>query len=224
MHQAGAASWRFATGMEQLPLVALIVRDTMNLRVAPAELVPPRLDAALADRSGVLTTNQRASAGAQWADWWSAVLAHDVRGRRGASAGLDAKAWRQQSIAEATALFDPPEFAPLADRPELRTALRASFQEALRSANRLRGAVLHPPAERPAGFDDALVREVAQTTAHRHDVALDQVDACAVLLPVAGRWWRSYAPGVVVCSVHAATDPVTARDALTTAFESGLTG
>lgn len=147
IRQAGVPSWRFAMGIEQLPLVALYVRDALGLPVAPGELVPPRLDLVLPDRSGLLDPDQRAAAGAQWADWWSAVLAHDVRGHRGAPEGVDAHAWRRRSIGEATALFDPPEFSSLADRPDLQTALRASFPEALRSANELRRMLLHPPSE-----------------------------------------------------------------------------
>lgn len=71
------------------------------------------------------------------------------------------------------------------------------------------------------GFEYALIREVAEETARRHGVSPGEVAACAVLLPVEGRWWRHCAPGAVACSLHAATDPALARDALAAAFESG---
>lgn len=218
-----SASWRFAEGIEQLPLVALYVRDAMGLGVPPGELVPPRLDAVLPDRSGLLDAGQSAAAGAQWLDWWRAVLARDIRMHRGTPEGVERSPWMEQLPHVATALFDPSDFASRTDRPALRAALRASFPEALRWADQLRRTLLEPPQGSPTTFDYQLVRAVAEQTIRYYRVSPDAVTACAVVLPVEGCWWYRYEPGAIVCSVPAAADPVVARAVLTDAFASGLT-
>lgn len=222
MKLAGSASWRFAEGIEQLPVMALYVRDAMGLAVPQGERVAPRLDAVLPDRSGLLDPGQRVAAGAQWASWWHAVVAYDVHMHRGAPDGVERSAWRRQLLDEATALFDPPEFASLTDRSALRAAMRASFPEALEWADQLRHTLLHLPQGPPATFDYQLIRAVAEQTARRYQVSPDAVTACAEVRPVEGYWWYRYAPGAIVCSIHAAGDTVVARAALTDAFASGL--
>ncbi len=92
MKLAGSASWRFAEGIEQLPVMALYVRDAMGLAVPQGERVAPRLDAVLPDRSGLLDPGQRVAAGAQWASWWHAVVAYDVHMHRGAPDGVERSA------------------------------------------------------------------------------------------------------------------------------------
>ena len=222
MRRAGSASWRFAEGIEQLPVVALYVRDAMGLAVPPGDPVPPRLDAVVPDRSGLLDAGQRFDAGAQWASWWSAVLANDIRMHRGAQDGVEQSAWMRGLAGEATELFDPPAFASLNDRPGLRAAMRASFPEALEWADQLRRTLLGPPHGRHGQFDYELIRTVAEQTAHQYRVSPDAVAACAVVLPVVGSWWYRCAPGAIVCSVHAAMDTVVARAALADAFASAL--
>lgn len=88
MRFAGSASWRFAEGIEQAPLVVLFVRDALGLEVPAEAVIPPRLDGDLPVQATVLDSRQRAAAGAAWAGWWHAVVAQDIRGHQGPPAGV----------------------------------------------------------------------------------------------------------------------------------------
>ena len=66
MRRAESASWRFAEGIVQMPVVALFVRDAVGLGVPPGAALPPRLDGELPDRSGLVSAGQRRAAGAEW--------------------------------------------------------------------------------------------------------------------------------------------------------------
>lgn len=222
MQHAGSASWRFAEGIEQLPLVALFVRDAAGLDVPANRANPPRLDGSLPDHSALLDSERRATAGPFWTGWWQAVVAQGVRQHQGTPAGLDQRAWFRQRADEHRAVFDPPELTSLADRPALREVVRATFEEALRWADARRRTLLLPPEGRHGQFDYDMTRAVAEQVARRHRVSPAAVRACAVVLPVEGNWWQRFAPGAVLCSVNAAHDPSAARTVLADAFESGL--
>lgn len=214
MQHAGAASWRFAEGTDQLPSVALYVRDAARLTPPADASMPPPLKPAVPGRVDVLDGRQRTAAGEQWLGWWHALLAHSVRGHRAIPDGADHRAWLRARADEGQGLFDPPQFDSFARRPELRAACHAVFDDALRWTDaHLRGG---------AQFDHGLIRGVAEDVARARAVDIGALDACAVVVPVEGAWWRSFAPGAVVCSVTAASDPRVARTALTAAFESGL--
>lgn len=226
-------SWRFPEGIQEESLTALFVRDAtgMDVNVAAGVAVPPHLEGELPDRSALLDPAGRTATEAAWADWWLAVIAHEVRMHQGADDSVGPRIpprhsaeWMRQRAAEHRAVFDPPEFHALADRPGLRTAVSATFAEATRWANAQRRALLRPPTGRHSQFDYEMIREVAEQTARRHRVNPATVRACAIVLPVAGNWWHRFAPGAVLCSVHAARDSATAMALLTEAFESGLTG
>lgn len=221
MRFAGSVSWRFAEDIDQAPLVALFVRDVLGLEVSGEAVSPPRLDGELPE-STLLDTQERAAAGAAWTGWWQAVVAQSFLGSQDPPAGVDQRPWLRERHEEQRAVFDPPEFASLADRPALAGAVRVMFNEALRWADVQRRALLIPPQGRPAQFDYQVVRAAAEQTAQRYQVSPDAVGACAVLLPVEGIWWRRFGPGAVLCSVHAARDPSIALSVLTDAFRSGL--
>lgn len=222
MRYAGSASWRFAEGIEQLPLDALYVRDCARLIVPASPVNPPRLDGDLPDHSSVRDFEGRAAAGASWTGWWQEVVAQDVRGHQGPLDGLDQGAWLRQLADAHRAVFDPPEFTSLADRPALREVVRTTFEEALRWAHAQRFTLLSPPAGRHGQFEYGTTRAVAEEVARRHRVSPGAVRACAVVLPVEGNWWHRFAPGAVLCSATAARDPATSRTVLADAFESGL--
>jgi len=222
MQHAGSASWRFAEGIEQLPLVALFVRDAARLDVPASPVNPPRLEGDLPDHSALRDSERRATAGAFWTGWWQAVVAQDVRQRQGTPDGIDQRAWFRQRADENRAVFDPPELTSLADRPALREVVRTTFEEALRWADARRRTLLFPSAGRHGQFDYDTTRSVAEEVARRHRVSPGAVRACAVVLPVEGNWWQRFAPGAVLCSVNAARDPAMARTVLADAFESGL--
>lgn len=219
MRLASSTSWRFAEGVEQLSVVALYVRDALRLELPVDGVVPPPLEPAPPERRDVLSGDQRADAAAQWLDWWRLVVAHEVRRHQGPPAGMEQRAWARTELADVWALFDPPDFGGSAKRPVLRTALRATFDEALRWADQRRASVRSTDGSH---FDYDLVRSAAEDTIRRHRVEPDAVRACAVVLPVQGAWWQQIGPGAVACSVHAAADPDVAQVALMDAFESGL--
>lgn len=222
MRFAGTASWRFAEGIEQAPLVALFVRDTLGLRVPPGAVIPPRLDGELPDYSTLLDSERLAAASAVWTGWWQAVAAQAIRGHQGPPTGVDQRVWLRQLANEHQIMFDPPEFASLAAQPALADAVRGTFDGALRWADAQRRALLLPPQSRHGQFDYNIVRAVAEEVTRRHGVSPGAVGACAMVLPVEGIWWNRFAPGAVLCSVYAAHDPAIARAVLTDAFESGL--
>lgn len=186
MRLAGTASWEFAEGIEQAPLVALFVRDTFGLEVSAEAASPPRLDGELSDHSTLLDSDRRGAAGTAWTGWWQAVVAQDIRRHQGSSASVDQHVRLRQSAAEYGAVFDPPEFASLADRPALAEAVRISFNEGLRWADARRRTLLRPPQGRHGQFDYDAVRTAAEQTAHRHHVRPDAVRACALVVPVEG--------------------------------------
>jgi hypothetical protein len=96
------------------------------------------------------------------------------------------------------------------------------LQSVLRWADIQRRTLLMPPEGRPGQFDYETVGSVAEQVAQRHRVSPDAVRGCAIVLPVEGNWWRRFSPGAILCAVHTARDPSSARPALTGAFESGL--
>lgn len=222
MRRAGSASWRFAEGINKMPVAALFVRDAVGLGVPPGAELPPRLDGEVPDRSGLVRAGQRRAAGAEWVGWWQAVVAHHVGLQQGAPHGADERAWLAQQVVQAGALFDPPDFASLAGRSALRDVLRTTFADALRWADDQSRTLLMPPHGHPGQFDYETVRSVAEQVAQRHQVSPNAVRGCAIVLPVESIWWRRCSPGAILCSAHAARDPDAARAALTDAFDSGL--
>jgi hypothetical protein len=61
-------------------------------------------------------------------------------------------------------------------------------------------------------------------TALARDAGVDpgRLHGAAEYLLVRGRWWRLLRPGLVVCSVEAASDPIAAAQLLRAALVSGL--
>lgn len=223
MQHPESASWRFTEGIEELPLVALYVRDAVGLAVQAGSAIPPRLDGELpGDRSNVLETVQARAAGLAWTDWWLKTVSLTVHHWQDESRASDQRARMQQRAAEHRKVFDPPAFASLVNSPALREAVRATFEDALRWVNSRRRALLVPPEGRPGQFDYEIVREVAEQVARNHQVNPGSVHGCALVLPVEAKWWAGFAPGAVLCSVEAARDPEVAQIVLTDAFESRL--
>lgn len=179
--------WRFAEGIEQLPLVALFVRDALALDVPGGGNIPPRLESRLRYRSRLLDGGQRAAAAASWRVWWQLVLAREMHKHRGAPDGMDQLDWMRQCLARHRGVFDPPEFASQATESALRHALRATFEEALRWADEQRAWLA--PADRSGQFDHDAARRVVRGVTRRHRLGPeDVVHACAVVLPVEGSW------------------------------------
>jgi hypothetical protein len=220
MELAGGGSWRFAEDVDEMAHVALYVRDVLGLDVAVAANRPPALAGAVPARLDVLDDAERREAAAQWPLWWESVLADATHQNQGPPNEADMDAWMRELHVRGLRTGSPPECAGLADRPALRKALIALTAEACRWAEGPRRAA-HPPAGR-ATFAGELIREVAEAVAFDRRVAAEAVRGIALVLAVEGSWWVCHRPGVVLCSVSAPEDNVTARTILRAAFESGL--
>ncbi len=216
MEQAGALSWRFAESSGQMSHVALFVRDAVRLEVPDNPVVPPALAAEVPDRCSVLDDEQRRAAGRQWTSWWRAVVSDEVR-RNAGPGRADPDEWPRAAPLSAGSW---PDFDVLGDRPELRQAVRALFEEGARWADD--GPRRRPPAPGASRFPWPLVRDVAEDVAFDRHVGLDAVQGGVELLAVSGVWWTRAAPGAVLCSTGAAADPTTAHAVVREAFESGL--
>jgi hypothetical protein len=213
----GTTSWRFAESAgDHLPHVALFVRDAVGLPVAPGPAVPSRLAGTVSDHRDVLREEERQDAGRQWASWWAAILSLEVHSQESPDADLPAL---RGLAARRERAGSPPNFAALMDRPALHRAVVETFLEAHRWVSRERLGVR---GEREGYFPYGLVRQVAEDVAFDRSVDAGDVRANAVLLDVEGGWWHLLAPGTVLCSVAATTEPVVAQLVLRQAFESGL--
>lgn len=220
MELAGSRSWRFAESLGYLSHVALFVRDAAGLQVPDDPFVPPALAGDVPDRRGVLDDEQRGAAAAQWPGWWRAVVSAEIRLNAGPG-DTDPQQWLRQLAEQDSGAGEGPDFAALANRPELRIAARALFEEAALWVDA--GPRRRPTDAHAAGrFPWSLVRDVAEDVAFDRQVGLDAVQGSVELLAVVGVWWAPAAPGAVLCSVEAAGDPTVTHAVLRAAFESNL--
>ncbi len=218
---AGSASWRFASGVDDTAVLALFVREALQLTVPPEPDNPPPLDGRLPDVAGDIDAAGRELAGGAWLDSWRAIIAHAVAGHRGAPPGIDQWSWLRQWAANRAAVFDPPDFASLSECPALQRSARGTLDAGRAWVDARLPAWREPVGGAVTSFDYELIRHTVGQVAHRRRVRPAALSACAVLLPVRGRWWYRVKPGAVVCSIAAATSPNTAQALLEDAFESG---
>lgn len=149
----GSGSWWFTEAIEQAPLAALFVRDTVGLDVPTGGVIPPQLEGRLPNNSHLLDPRTRAAAAAAWTGWWEAVLTQDIRQHQHRPADLDQRVWMRQLAAEYQTVFDPPDFIGLTDRPALREAVMATRDQALGWSDVRRRALLSPRHARNGQFD-----------------------------------------------------------------------
>ena len=184
MRIAGRTSWRFAESVrDDLPHVALYVRDALGLAVAPDPAVPPRLVGPVRDSQDLLPEQERQEAASGWAGWWAAVV--DAQADRPEAAGSGLPDLRELQ-ARRERVGSPPDFAALVDRPALRPAVVEAFPAAHRWVGRRR---LSSPLERTGCFPYRLVRQVAEQVAADRSVDVGDVRAGAVVLDVEGTCW-----------------------------------
>jgi hypothetical protein len=213
----GMRSWRFrASAGDQLPHVALFVREAVGLSVAAGPAVPPRLAGSVPDRRDLLDEDERQIAGHQWTSWWEAVLGVDADAQEASPTDLTGLADLRTRHEQAGS---PPDYSALVDRPALRRAVVETFLEAHRWVDSER---LGLRGQREAPFPHRLVAQVAEGVAFDRSVDIGDIHGSAVLLHVEGSWWHLFAPGTVVCSIGAAAQPDEAESILRRAFESGL--
>ncbi len=204
-------SWRVDQGHSDLFTMVLYVRDAAGLEMSAAPEIP-RLAGVPDLRSAVLDDGARVLAGQQWTSWFRQVLELELVERTAPTPGRNRA---QYLLARHEAVCDPPDFAALADRPQLQAIARAVVT-GHRSWSR-------SFSWRGAELEWTLLKQIAEDVAFDHRVSIDRVRARIVFVPVDGSWWTRVAPGCVLCSPAAAEHPVAAQALVRDAFVSGLT-
>jgi hypothetical protein len=219
-------SWQFSWNDSQPLHLALYVRAAGRLPVVTAHDVPPPL-AYPQPTEGLGREDPAAALLDQWTVWWRRLVEHERDAARTRDAtettettetkdrenGLRALTARRQRV------LDPPDFASLHDAPELRSLVRRTFPTAITWINADR---LIPTS---AGLDDgpfpwSLTASVVEEVAEAQGVPAHSLRATAQILAVGGLWHHIPAPGLILCSRAAATDPGAARAILRKAFTS----
>jgi hypothetical protein len=217
MHMEGSASWRFGHGDQGYLRTALLVRDALQLPVAAADDIPPRLTEDVPDRRDLIPPAERTVAGQQWAAWWRRLVGQAIReaGQRWTSPPSgDFEAIIRHRFAGRDTVFDPPDFASLAAAQPLQAAVRAVL-------------AMRRPQPDQRGHDEQafagqIVRDVAKRTVAELGVPAGDLTGNADVVEVEGLWWYLAGPGSAICSVNAARDPQTAADILREVFRSGV--
>jgi hypothetical protein len=214
----GKPSWCFTDSADQMPHVALFVRDAVGLDVDDAPGIPPRLADPVPDLRSVAEPQVRAQAAVQWFSWWHALVDAEALMHGDTSEGGDLDDRFRWAEREAAGM--PPDFAGLADRPELRQVVMATYEKAIRWTEGRHQAVKRPDVGHT--FDWKLIRDVAEEVARDRKVSIGAVHGTALVFAVEGDWWTRFDAGVVLCSDSIRSDRNAARAIVRTAFESGL--
>lgn len=217
MKLAGRRSWRFAVEVSDLLHLALRVRDGARLQVPAAEDVPPELNVA---PEPTAVEVDRDAGGSQWLGWWRETT--DLEGRRQLlRPDQVSERWgtvTRRLRAELAAVADPPRFDTLHGRPALQAAARAVGPTPRRWTDR--------QLQQARGGRDVIDWSVVNAAVHAVAVAagvdVNDLNGCALVLLVRGRWWQQVSPGVVLCSVDAAGDRATADALVRAALRSAV--
>jgi hypothetical protein len=193
---------------------ALFVRDAVGLLVPVAADLPPELNGPVADLSGVLNDRDRADASVQWVSWWRQILEVEFGVKRGPSQPAEGRR-TSEVLAAVRTVSDPPEFTALAHVPQLRAAVRASFDDVSRWQRRRVSRL-------EAGSGGDVVKQAVDDVAFDRGVPVEALSGALVVLPVAGLWWRRIAPGQVLCSEAATSSPKTNYQVVYEVFASSL--
>ena len=172
--------------------MASFVRDAVGLVVPAASGLPPALNGPVAGRRAVLSDPDRADASVQWVPWWQQILEVAFGVKRGLrlSAGEERAS---EVVAAVRSVSDPPEFTALADVPQLRAAVRASFDDFSQWQR-------HRVSRLEAGSNVDVVKQAVDDVAFDREVPVEALNGTIVVLPVTGVWWRRIAPGQILCS------------------------
>jgi hypothetical protein len=215
--KVGSESWRFEKSIDELPHVALYVRDALRLEIDNEETDPPRLAGDIADRSDWLDETTRRDAAREWPAWWDAIIGPVAEAPSLPEGG---SASGRQRASRHIQYLDPPFWDSLTDHPALRQALTAAFDEASRFAEDLRRRVITESPRPSPDFPYEVIRRAAEAVAAAAGVSLGVLDASASVIYVEGSWWRVPRRGELLSSIGAARDPDQAYRALTAVFMS----
>lgn len=211
----GSPSWRVNVNGGDACQLALFVRQAAGLAPTGGDGVP-ELTGMVPGLTDGLDVRQ---ASREWPSWWGDVLDVEFPNRHSGTA--PAATGTRRRIAEHQAVCDPAMFASLSDRPALQVAARRTYPgfESWQSSQQ-QPAGRYSPGASPLGW--LMMNQTAEDVAFDRRVSIGDVQARVTVLPVSGVWWQRVAPGAVLCSISAASDPVTARILLRDAFESRL--
>ena len=222
MRRAGEESWHLSVDDNPaLPHLALYVRDSCRLPVPDDSSVPPPLDGDVVDHSHVLDPAVRGAAGAQWLSWWRDILsvktAEALRTLRFSDSQLTPL---DALLVVDEHLLDWPALDVLASRPELRRAVVACHDDAVRwRGDRSRRLGTRDPRTR--GLAHLPVSAISEGVIQRLGVSPGRVRAAAFILGVQGEWSVLPFPGLLLCSASLAIDAQKLTSLLEGAFVSG---
>jgi hypothetical protein len=217
MKRVGSESWRFEKSIDELPHVALYVRDALRLEIVNQASNPPRLAGDIADRSDRLDAMIRRDTAREWPVWWEAIIGSVDEASSLPEGGT---AFGRQRASRHVQYFDPPFWDSLTDLPALRQAVSVTFDEASQFAEDVRRrAIIESPRPSP-DFPYDLIRRAAEAVAAEAGVSIGVLDASASVIYVDGSWWRVLRRGELLSSIGAARDPDHAYSALTAVFKS----
>jgi len=228
--QSATVSWRLVQSVEQLLHVALYTRAVLDLPTAAG--APPPLRGGPAPVPALLGGDPAPAARA-WEDWWDdqvaltallrgadrasgspptpptpAAPAAGAVGGPPAGSGQDADRWAGWNHWRGRVLRAP---AGPPDYDGLHPLLRPAAVTTWRAANTW--TTLHARGLRQEHTELApgVAATAAAAVAFDHTITLGEVHGLLLPLAVTGIWWTQWAPGIVLCSFDALTDPTTAR-------------
>jgi len=204
MRQGESESWRFAHDFDQILHAVLYVRDCLGLDVEEARGIPPRLAGDIPDRSNLLNSVSRHEVARDWPNWWNKAVEERGTNQLG-TRDVERDPLRRQIDARHKLVADPPEWSALSGQPALQEAARSLYLEGCQWFSSARRPFLPPSNQDIIKWE--LVRDSAEATAAEHGVSVGAINGCAFVFVVEGSWWELVSPGVVLCSVAAATTP-----------------
>lgn len=217
MQFRGSPSWRVDVNGGYVCQLVLFVRQAAGLGSTGDDGIP-QLTGMVPDLADRLEADVRSEAGRQWTSWWGNILDLEFRDRQRDTGPARTGAHRR--IAARQAICDPPMFASLSDRSALQVAARTTFPGFQPWQSSQHPVGRDSPAASP--LDWLVMKQTAEDVAFDRRVSIGDVQARVAVLPVSGVWWQRAAPGAVLCSMSAASDPITAQVLLRDAFESRL--
>ena len=126
-----------------------------------------------------LSADERAEMSAAWLDWWRRFIRVEGATERGEFARVaDREVGRARQRAAVFAVFDPPEFATLADSPPLQRAARQVCNQALQWRSEHRAVA---PDRKSAWLAQ---KAVAESVIEEYQVSPSRVSAGVIVLDV----------------------------------------
>lgn len=221
MERSGDDSWRVVIeDSAWLIHAALYVRDPCGLAPPHDPGAPPALTDEIADHVAVLSAESRGRAGVQWLSWWKEIL------RLEGAFALDTLRFSValDRLGEMSAvrrrLLDWPALEALVSWPDLREAVRASYDNAtawLADRSRQLGRV----QPRMRGLANVSLDQIVANTCERSRLPAKQLRAAIFVLSVEGSWSALAAPGVLLCSSACKDDPQQMAPLIETALRTG---